>query len=321
MGEEVPLRLLAEIDAEESEVDVHQTVDLPCECGLHLVPMGVGDLGELYLNIAVGLLRDDIPALLDEEVLQGVNDLLRDEHHPRQRTADDAVKCDKDGERDQGPEAAGHGVDALFAVQLLHFGIELLGVALVPLLKLLDPGLQARGTHHALLALRHERRHEEVYKKREEHDGEAVAAGKLIEFDQRPGKDLANKFAHGNLLVVSLSVADIAVLWYGVIDAAPPVIKRMAAADTPEREHAALEGAVLLNGLHGVLGAGRNKAAAGGTVRRDILPVEADGGKQKLFHSAVSFIRPSFSHAERKALSILAYSAPTHLVRATMMMS
>ena len=83
MGEEVPLRLLAEIDAEEGKVDIHQTVDLPCECGLHLVPMGVGDLSELYLNIAVGLLRDDIPALFDEEVLQGVNDLLRDEHHPR----------------------------------------------------------------------------------------------------------------------------------------------------------------------------------------------------------------------------------------------
>lgn len=140
VGEEVPLRLLAEIDAEKGKVDIHQAVDLPCECGLHLVPMGVGDLGERYLDVAVCLLRDDIPALLDEEVLQGVNDLLRDEHHPRQRTADDAVKCDKDGERDQGPEAAGHGVDALFAVQLLHFGIELLGVALVPLLKLLDPG-------------------------------------------------------------------------------------------------------------------------------------------------------------------------------------
>ena len=49
-GRRSSTRLLAEIDAEEGKVDIHQAVDLPCECGLHLVPMGVGDLGERYLT-------------------------------------------------------------------------------------------------------------------------------------------------------------------------------------------------------------------------------------------------------------------------------
>ena len=87
---------------------------------------------------------------------------------------------------------------------------------------------------------------------------------------------------------------------HGTGDAAPPVIKRMAAADTPEREHAALEGAVLLNRLQRILGTGGNIPAARRPVRGDGHPVKFHQGQQDLFHHDRSSSSSSFLQRRRK---------------------
>ena len=113
-------------------------------------------------------------------------------HHLRQRLTDDAVERDQDRERDQAPEAAGHRVDLLLPVELGHLLIELLLVSLVPALKLRDPRLKAAGAHHALLALGHERKQNQVHDDAEEDDRPTVAAGQIVECFEQPGKGCSN---------------------------------------------------------------------------------------------------------------------------------
>ena len=201
MHEEIPLRLLAQVQAQEAKVDIQQAVYLAGQSGLDFVPVLVGNVGQLDLHIGIGLGRDGVPALIHKKVLQGGDHIFRHKHHAGQRLADDAVERDQDGEGNERPDAAGHGVDALFLVQLLHLLIQLLGVALMAALKLLNPGLDESGVHHALLALGHEGGHQQVDQEREDDNGHAVAAGQLIELDQRPGENFANKFAHWLLLI------------------------------------------------------------------------------------------------------------------------
>jgi len=98
-------------------------------------------------------------------------------------------------------------------------------------------------------------------------------------------------------------------------------MKWVAPAYTPESQPTALEGAVFLYGFNGVLRAGRNKAAAWRSCRRNMPAVKMDGGQHKSFHASASRIRPSLLQAERKALFMAEYSALTHLVRATMTIS
>ena len=203
---EVPLRLVAQVEAEEAEVYIQQPLKLAGKRGLELIPVLMGKVGELYFKVRVGLGRGDVKPRLDEVVLHRVHDLLRDEHHPRHRLTDDAVERDEDGEGDKGPQTAGHGVRAVFLVQLLHLLIELLGVALMPALELLHLGLEARGAHHAFLALSHEGRQDKVDDKGEEYDGYAVIAGQLIELDHKPCEGLSDCCPHRFLLKCVLFV-------------------------------------------------------------------------------------------------------------------
>ena len=104
--------------------------------------MLVGQVGQLDLHIGVRLRGDRIEALRHKVVLKGGHNVLRGEHHAGDGLADNAVQRNQDGEGNKGPQAAGHGVDAFLAVEVLHLLIQLLGVALVPPLQLLNTGLE-----------------------------------------------------------------------------------------------------------------------------------------------------------------------------------
>ena len=190
VGKEVPLRLIAQVETQEAEVQVEEIrVQLAGQIGGHHVPVGMVELGKLNLQIGAGAAADLAhEALADKVVLQDLYKLLRHKHHAAQGLADDGVQRDQDGEGNQRPEAAGHGVDALFLVQLLHLGVELLLVALMPLLQLLNLGLEAGGAHHALLALGHEGSHDEVDGQGEKDQCQAVVAGQVVEPDHQLGK-------------------------------------------------------------------------------------------------------------------------------------
>ena len=161
-----------------------------------LRPVLVHDVGELDLEIGVRSRRGGVPALLGEEGLNGFEHAVLDEHHAGEGLTDDGIKRDQEGERDQRPEAAGHRVDALFAVELLHLLIELLLVALVAALQLLQLGLQAGLAHHALLALGLEGREDQVDDEREEQDRRAVVPGQIIQPDKQPRKGPGNDCPH-----------------------------------------------------------------------------------------------------------------------------
>ena len=148
-------------------------------------------VGDLDLLIG-GLRLCDIARVGRDPVGQLRDSVRAQAHHLRQRLTDDAVERDQDRERDQAPEAAGHRVDLLFPIELGHLFIELLLVSLVPALKLRDPRLKAAGTHHALLALGHERKQNQVHDDAEEDDRPTVAAGQLIESFEQPGKGCSN---------------------------------------------------------------------------------------------------------------------------------
>ena len=171
VGKEIPPRLVAQVQAQERKVDVEKVrVDFSGKAGLHKIPVLMGKLGQLDFGIGVGTLRNGVKALFHKEILQCGDKIVRYEHHAGHGHADDAVQGDQNRERDQGPQAAGHGVHALFPVQLLHFGIQLLLVPFVAALQFLDLRLQAGGTHHALLALRHEGGEDQVHREGKEDD-------------------------------------------------------------------------------------------------------------------------------------------------------
>ena len=164
--------------------------------------MLMGEVCELYLRIGVSLGGDSVKSCADKIVLKRGDNALRSEHHTGDGLADDGIQRDENGERNKRPEAAGHGVDALFAVELLHLLIELLGVAFMAALKLLKLGLDTGLAHHALLALGHERGKDKVDDQCEEDDGDAVVASKLIELDHQPCKRFSDYRPHSNSLNV-----------------------------------------------------------------------------------------------------------------------
>ena len=161
-----------------------------------LVPMLMHDVGELDLEIGVRSRGSGVPALLGEEGPNGVKHAVRCKHHAGEGLTDDGIKCDQEGKRDQRPEAAGHRVDALFAVKLLHLLIEFLLVALVAALQLLNLGLQAGLAHHALLALGLEGREDQVDDEREEQDRRAVVPRQVIQPDKQPREGPGNDCPH-----------------------------------------------------------------------------------------------------------------------------
>ena len=86
--------------------------------------------------------------------LNGGGDLIRGQmHHVEHGTTDDIVQRHQDGQGEEGPEAAAHGVDPFPFVQLLHFLVVLYSVVAVLLLEPCHLCLHGVHLHHALLAL------------------------------------------------------------------------------------------------------------------------------------------------------------------------
>ena len=85
--------------------------------------------------------------------LDGGGDLVgRQMHHVEHGTTDDIVQCHQDGQGEEGPQAAAHGVDPFPFVQLLHFLIVLYSVVAILLLQPRHLCLHGVHLHHALFA-------------------------------------------------------------------------------------------------------------------------------------------------------------------------
>ena len=123
---------------------------------------------------------------------------LAGEHHEvGDGLAQDGVQRDQDGQGQEAPETAGHGVDPLFGVELLHFLAQLRLVVGVLLLQLLHPPGHTVHADHALLRFQLEGKHQELDHQREEDDGHAVGTGHVVEQPQQPGEGDTNDVSNG----------------------------------------------------------------------------------------------------------------------------
>ena len=183
------VRRLRQVDAQEIVLQGHQLVRQGLEVGkmlgdeLRLEDLGVDLLAvrqKVRAPAKLGQLRRNGAALLQK--------LGGHAHHGGQREADGAVQRDQDGERDQRPQAAGHGVHALFLVELVHLLLIALLVVAEFLFQLLEPGGHAGGAHHALLALELEGQHDELHHERKENDRDAVVACPVVQLQHQPAK-------------------------------------------------------------------------------------------------------------------------------------
>ena len=141
---------LGQIHAEELVVNVQQAIKLTGKA----IPMLMDELGQMDLLVSNGVAigSGDVTQRLCQSTDLG-DHRLGQVHEIAQRGTDDVVQCDQDGQGQEGPQAATHGIDALTGIQIGHLLLLTLFVVGKAGLNILDLALHAVHTHHALLAL------------------------------------------------------------------------------------------------------------------------------------------------------------------------
>ena len=196
------------IHSEEVEVDVFQSgqIDLGENLltggngTLNICPVLMHDACQFDLKIGICPLGNGIPAAVDKKLLQSRNGFVGHEHHSCERLADYAVQRNQNREGDQRPETAGHRVDALFPVKLLHLFVELLLVPCVSGLQFLNFWLEPGCMHGAFFALCHKRGQNQVDRQGKEDQRNAVVPCPLIELEHQPCEGSGNGSPHRKLL-------------------------------------------------------------------------------------------------------------------------
>lgn len=124
---ELQLGNLGQVQAQPVEVDDLQLVrggaHRVLDGGQH-VGVAVHQTGDLHLLVG-GVAAEGVGAQSLHRVNGGGDLLLGETHHVQHGPADDVVQCHQDGQGQEGPEAAAHGVDALPLVQLLDLLVVL----------------------------------------------------------------------------------------------------------------------------------------------------------------------------------------------------
>ena len=113
-------------------------------------------------------------------------------HEVAQRGTNDVVQSDQDGERDKGPQAAGHGIHTLTGVELRHLLLLLFLVVGIPGLDILDLALHTVHAEHALLALELEGQQHQLHQQGEQDQRHAVGPGPCVEQAGQPRERYAD---------------------------------------------------------------------------------------------------------------------------------
>ena len=180
-----------------------------------------------------------------------IDHLVGQVHEEPQGGTDDIVQGDQDGERQEGPQAAGHGVDAFLGVQVGHFLLLPLLVVGEAGLDILDLALHPVHAQHALLALHLEGQDHQLHHQGEQDQRHAVGTGQAVEHSRQPGErhtdiisDLCKHcFSSVGRLLVSRIWKIVgkhlkhSASWHGVIP--PALVERMALEKPTERQPAA----------------------------------------------------------------------------------
>ena len=151
------------------------------------------ELGQVDLLIGSGLTlsRGGIPQRRRQRGDLGDHGLGQ-AHEVAQGGTDDVVQGDEDGERDEGPQAAGHGVHTLAGVEVGHLLLLLFLVVGIPRLDILDLTLHAIHAQHALLALELEGQQHQLHHQGEQDQRHAVGARPGVEQAGQPRERYAD---------------------------------------------------------------------------------------------------------------------------------
>ena len=174
---------VGQVHAKEIVIQVDEAVKLPLEAG----PILMDELGQVNLLVGGGLAGGG--GLIAHGLGQGadaVNGLGGHGHKVPQGHADDVIQRNQNGEGQEGPEAAAHGVDALPGVQVGHFLVLLLLIVGVAHLDVLDFALHAVHPQHALLALELEGQNHDFHHQGEQNQRQTVGAGDAVKQARQP---------------------------------------------------------------------------------------------------------------------------------------
>ena len=170
--------------------------------GLYQVDLSIGQkLGNSVLDHGGAVLHlhnaGDVQPGFGHGVHQLLHHILTQHHEVGDGLADDGVQGQQNGEGQQAPQAAGHGVDPLLGVELLHL-LGLLGLVVgVFLLDFLKPAGHAAHAHHALLGLHLEGQHNQLDHQGKEDDGHGVGARQVIKEPDQPGEGDTDNVSNG----------------------------------------------------------------------------------------------------------------------------
>ena len=163
--------------------------------------------GNFQILLCAAAQLSDIQQIhLFQRCLHQGNFLGSQTHHVGQGLTDHAVQRNQNQQGDERPRTTGHGVDVFFLIELRYLLLVLLRISGMTCLQLLQTGLQTGGAQHALLALCHERGHNQVHNQCKKNHGHTVAAENLIELHQKPGKGYCNDRHSVTPIVIHYSV-------------------------------------------------------------------------------------------------------------------
>ena len=169
---------VGKIHAKEVVVQVDKTGEL----AVKLRPVLVDELRQIDLVVGRSLSRRAGHVAQRHRKLSDLgDDLVGQGHEVAQGGADDVVQGDKDGEGQEGPQAAGHGVDTLAGVEVGDLLLLLLLVVGVPLLDLLHLAVHTPHAEHTLLAFQLEGKENQLHHEGEEDQRDTVGACPRVE--------------------------------------------------------------------------------------------------------------------------------------------
>ena len=148
----------------------------------------MNELGQIDLLIGRGAALCHGVADLGGGIGNGRDGIRPQSHQVAQGLTDDGVQGDKDGEGQEGPQTAGHGIHALPGIQVRHLRLLTLLVVGVAGLDLLDLALHTAHAQHTLFALELEGQDHQLHHQGEEDQRQAVRPGQRIKHTGQPGE-------------------------------------------------------------------------------------------------------------------------------------
>ena len=187
---------LDQVNPQEVVVDVHPAGMLCNEVG----ELAVNDVGNGDLLIA-GAGHDLNAGAFNQTSgrihYRQTGVLAAEVHEVDNGLPDDIVQGHQNGQGQKAPQAAAHGIEALFLVELLHLLLHLQLVVGVFLLDLLHLAGHAAHPHHALLGLHLEGQQDQLDDQREQDQGHAVGPCQVVKQPQQGRKRDTNCVSDG----------------------------------------------------------------------------------------------------------------------------